>query len=91
MGERAAATRCHAQILLNADEGEDGYSLVNEAIADISNISLRTINRVRKKFVEEGLEASLNRKLFSEKRPTKLEGKGEAHLVAFYCSQAPEG
>ena len=90
-GKRAAATRCHAQILLNADEGEDGCSLVNEEIADISNMSLRTINRVRKKFVEEGLEASLNRKLFSEKRPTKLEGKGEAHLVAFYCSQAPEG
>jgi len=91
IGKRAAATRCHAQILLNADEEEDGPCLDNESNSKASNASLRTINRVRKKFVEEGLEASLDRKQFSEKRPTKLEGRGEAHLIALCCGKPPEG
>ena len=90
-GKRAAITRCHAQILLSADEAEGGPSLINEEIAEIANSSIRTVNRVRKKFVEEGIEASLDRKKYTEKRPTKLEGKGEAHLIALCCSKAPEG
>jgi len=70
-GRHAAATRCHAQILLSADEAEKDYFLVNEEIAEIANCSVRTVNRVRKKFVEEGNESSLDRKqytlIFTEK------------------------
>jgi DDE superfamily endonuclease/Homeodomain-like domain len=90
-GKHTSAARCHAQILLLADEIDVGPYCTNEEIAEASNSCLRTISRVRKKFVEEGLEACLTRRLFSKKRPTKLGGEGEPRLIALCCSTPPEG
>ena len=49
------------------------------------------MERVRRRCVEEGLERALGRKEQLNRRPKKLDGQGEAHLVALACSQPPEG
>lgn len=50
-----------------------------------------TIARVRRRFVEEGLEPALNRQVQKRWRARKLDGEGEAFLIATACSKAPEG
>ena len=49
------------------------------------------MERVRRRCVEEGLERALGRKEQVNRRPKKLDGQGEAHLIALACSQPPEG
>lgn len=75
-----------AFVLLKADAGWQ-----DEAIVEAYGISLRTVERVRERFVEEGLEAALNRKPTSRVYQRKIGGEEEAHLIALCCSQAPEG
>ena len=84
-GKPLARTVKRALALLKADEGLSD----REAAAAVS-ISAATVARVRKRFVEEGLEAAIN----DRPRPgrgRKLNGRQEAHLVAITCSNAPEG
>ena len=84
-GKPLARTVKRALALLKADEGVSD----REAAAAVS-ISAATVARVRKRFVEEGLEAAIN----DRPRPgrgRKLNGRQEAHLVAITCSNAPEG
>ena len=90
-GRVAKATRQRAQILLRADQGEEGRGTVDEAIADLVGVSLSTVHRVRQQFVEEGLEASLYRKPATNRQYRKLHGVQEAHLVALACSPPPAG
>ena len=74
-----------AMILLKADAG-----LTDPQIVEAINVSRPTIERIRKRFVEGGLEKALN----EDPRPgqrRKLDGRGEAILIATACSQAPEG
>jgi transposase len=80
-------------ILLNCDESEYGEpdKSTNEEIAKILNVGLRTIERLKKRFVEEGLEIALNGKASSRVYSRKLDGEAEAHLIALCCSEAPEG
>lgn len=54
-------------------------------------MSVSTIERVRQLFVEEGLDAALNRKPPRRQYVRRLDGEQEAHLIALFCSQAPEG
>ena len=61
------------------------------AIAEAIHISLLTVERVRKRFVEEGLESALNPRVQKRRRAKKLDGEAEAFLVATACSTAPEG
>jgi hypothetical protein len=55
------------------------------------NTSARSIEKVRQRFVEEGLESALNPKVAERSRFKKLDGAAEAFLVALACNQAPEG
>lgn len=82
-----------ALILLNCDEGEYGEQerSTNEEIARMLKVGLRTVERVKKRFVEEGLEVTLNGKASSRVYSRKLDGEAEAHLIALCCSEAPEG
>jgi len=75
-----------AFVLLKADEG-----WLDEAIVEAYGISLRTVERIRERFVEEGIEAALNPKPTKRVYRRKLEGEEEAHLIALSCSEPPEG
>jgi transposase len=90
-GRVAKATRQRAQVLLRADQGQNGPGTVDEAIADLVGVSLSTVHRVRQQFVEEGLETSLYRKPATNRQYRKLDGVQEAHLVALACSSPPAG
>ena len=81
----------HAQILLLSDESGEKISLKDADIAKAQNISRLTVERVRKRFVDEGIDSALNPKVQIRRVAKKLDGKGEAFLVATACSQAPEG
>lgn len=91
-GQRAAKTMLNALILLAVDRGEyqSQEKKSEKIIAETLNIGLRTINRLKKEFVEEGLEAALVRKP-SPPRRIRYDGEAQAHLTALACSKAPEG
>ncbi len=82
----------HAQILLKADSSETGPAWPDEQIQQTFEVGLSTVERVRKRFVEKGLDDALNRRPQPE-RPEKriLNGKHEAYLIALSCSEKPEG
>jgi len=80
----------HAHILLKADESENGPAWSDARITEAYNVHESTVRNLRKRLVEKGLEAALDR----EKRTnytTKLDGEAEAKLIAIACSQPPEG
>ncbi len=90
-GKHAAYKINHARILLKADvnQADEGWS--DEAIASALDISISTIERVRRRFVEEGIEAALSRRMGSGRKQKRLDGEQEAHLVAIACSEPPKG
>jgi transposase len=90
-GKAAARTLAHARILLKADEGPGGPARTDAAIAAAVQVSIPTIERVRKRFVEEGLEAALRPRPARAHKPCKLDGVQEAHLIALACSEPPAG
>lgn len=90
-GRGAARKLMHARVLLKADVGRDGCDWSDDAIAEGLEIGRATVERVRKQFVEEGLEAALERRKPRRHYARKLDGDGEAHLIALACSEAPEG
>ena len=90
-GKAAARKLMHARILLKADAREGGPNWRDAAIAEGLEVGRATVERVRKRFVEEGFEATLNRHKPRRHYRRTLDGDGEAHLVALACSQAPEG
>jgi transposase len=82
----------NALILLNCDEGRfQDCRMKNEDIAAVLKISLRKIDRVKRRFVEEGLEIALNGRKGERVYKKKADGDFEAHLVALSCSEPPEG
>ncbi len=82
----------HARILLNADESAWGPALADTEVAEICDTSVATIERVRKRFVEEGLENALSPyKTPKNRYSPKLDGDQEAKLIAIACSTPPEG
>ena len=87
-GKGAARKLMHARVLLKADAG--GPEWPDVQIAEAFDIGVRTIESMRKRFVEEGLEVALNRKKHPL-RPRKLDGDMEARLVTLACSEAPDG
>jgi transposase len=86
-GKGAARKLLHARILLKADEAV-GWR--DERISEALEVSLSTIERVRERLVEEGLEAALERKAPNRVYQRRLDGVQEAHLVALVCSPPPE-
>ncbi len=82
----------NALILLNCDQGEfQDRWMKNEDVAAVLKISMRKIDRVKKRFVEEGLEVALNGRKGERVYQKKADGDFEAHLVALSCGQPPEG
>jgi transposase len=90
-GKASARRLMHARILIKADSSDDNAGKDDVAIAESLDIGRATVERVRKEFVEEGLEAALERKKPHRQYRRKLDGDGEAHLIALACSQSPEG
>ena len=85
-GKGAARRLAHARVLLKADQG-----LNDERIAREVEVGTATVERVRRRFVEEGLEASLDPHRPEKARPHKIDGEVEAHLIALACSAPPTG
>jgi transposase len=81
----------HALILLNCDEGQFADKMNNEDVAKVLKIGIRTIDRVKKKFVENGFEAALENSPTTRVYERVSDGEVEAHLIALSCSKAPEG
>lgn len=81
----------HSLILLNCDEGKFSEKVNNEDVAKVLKIGSRTIDRLKKKFVEEGFEAALENRPTTRVYKRKADGDVEAHLVALSCSKAPKG
>ena len=90
-GRVAAEKRRRAQILLKADAGAEGSGLTDQEVASALDVGIATVHRVRQAYVEESLQDALSRKPAVRHRPRKLDGDGEARLVAVACSPAPEG
>jgi transposase len=91
-GVSSSHRNIRARILLKADQGENRPWLSDEQIAQAVEVSKPTVFRTRKRFVEEGLEKTLNGSPASPRpHKRKLDGNAEAHLIALACSQAPQG
>jgi transposase len=90
-GEASARKLTHGRILLKADSGETGPGWSDQAISEALEVGTATVERVRERFVEEGLEASLTRHRPHPPRLRKLDGEQEAHLIALVCSPPEEG
>jgi hypothetical protein len=91
-GTHNARTTILARALLLCDAGPDGPAWTSAKIVDALGITSRTMEHLKKRFVEEGLEVSIHRKA-REKPPreVRLDGKFEARLIALACSEAPAG
>src|SRR3954466_817688 len=81
----------HAQILLKGDEAEGGPGWPDQRIAEALEVGTATVERVRRRFVEEGLASALSpyrggKRIYAR----KLDGEQEAHLIALACSTPPE-
>src|SRR5215210_8999046 len=90
-GTAPARKLMHARILLKADRSPDGPGWVDERIAEAVEVSQPTVSRVRQQYVEQGLVAALNRRAPRRDYVRKLDGAGEAQLVALACSPPPVG
>src|SRR5437868_10552461 len=91
-GKAAAKKLMHARILLKADAAAEGPAWTDDRIAEAVAVNRSTVEHVRQRFVEQGLEAALVRK--KQDRPSrerKLDGAGEARLIALACSKPPQG
>lgn len=84
-GKAPARKVTRARILSKADQG-----LYDRQVAEALDVSMATVWRTRKRFVEEGLESALKERPRPGHR-SKLDGKEEAHLIAVACSEPPEG
>ena len=91
-GTAPARKVMHAHILLKTDSSQQGVNWSDEQIREAFGVGMATIWRVRRRFVEHGLEDALNRRPQPE-RPEKriLDGEKEAHLIALTCGEKPEG
>ena len=91
-GKADVRTIKHAQILLKADETEGGPGWPDERMAEAFEAGITTVERVRRRFVEEGLASALSpyrggKRIYER----KLDGAQEAHLIALACSAPPDG
>lgn len=90
-GKAAARKRQHAQLLLKTDSGPFGPAWTDERIGEAFLLSVRTVERVRQRLVEHGLDDALERRQPCRTKPRRFDGEQEARLIAVACSQPPEG
>ena len=91
-GRRAARTVLYARALLLLDAGEYGSKWLVASVAEALGMTTRSLEHLKKRFVEEGLSVALERKK-REKPPREIQfgGDFEAHLLALACSDSPKG
>lgn len=91
-GKTGAKVFIHARALLLCDAGDHGSPWKVVDVAEALGVSSRTIEHVKQRFVEEGLQAALRRKpSVRPPREVEFDGEFEAHLIALACTDAPEG
>jgi len=91
-GKAAARKITHARVLLQANESENGPVWTDKQISGAFGIHINTIHGIRRRFVEQGLQAALERK--KQDTPSRkriVDGEVEAHLIALRCGNPPEG
>ena len=92
VGRAAARKIVHAHVLLQADESPDGPGWPDTQIREALSVHINTVAGIRERFVEQGLDAALNRRRQDHpSRQPKIDGKVEAHLIALRCGPPPEG
>jgi transposase len=90
-GRTSSKRQIQARILLKADASEAGPAWSDEQISEALEISVSTVARVRKRSVEQGLAAVLDRGVVRRPSRRRLDGEQEARLLAVACSPPPEG
>jgi transposase len=91
-GEAPARKIQHAQILLKSDKGDWGPRWNDKKIQEAFQVGETLIKRVRKRYVENGMEDALNRRKQPERpQKRKIDGEQEAHIIATMCTERPEG
>lgn len=91
-GRHSSQRVLNALILLRCDEGEfQARKMTNQEIADVLPVSMKKIDRVKKRFVEQGLDVALDKQKAKREYARKTDGDFEAHLVALSCGKPPEG
>jgi transposase len=91
-GQHRSQKILNALILLGCDEGKfQKKRSINKEIAKVLNISMKKIDRVKKRFIEDGLDITLNGRKGGRLYAKKADGDFEAHLVALSCSDPPKG
>ena len=91
-GKRSARSITRARVLLLADQGDGGPGWEDRRVAEALGCGHRTVERVRERFVTDGLDAALTHK--PQAKPSRtpvLDGKAEARLVALACAATPDG
>lgn len=90
-GKRSAMIMRNAYILLNSDQSPGGKSQKDVDIAAFLGITVRTVEKIREKFVLEGFETALYGKESTRKYNIKVDGDVEAHIIALSCGEPPKG
>jgi len=91
-GRHSSQKVLNALILLKCDEGQfQDRKLTNQEIADVLPVSMKKIDRIKKRFVEQGLEAALSKQKARRTYTRKADGDFEAHLIALSCGKPPPG
>jgi transposase len=91
-GKASALAIARARILLKADQGKNGEAQTDAQVAGALSVTAKTVFNVRRRWVEEGLEAAIRRKKQAcPSRSRKLDGRAEAKLVAACCGPIPQG
>ena len=91
-GKAAARKITHGRILLQANESKDGPAWTDKQISQAFGVHTNTIHVIRRRFVEHGLQAALERKKQDHlSRKRVVDGDVEAHLIALRCGDPPEG
>lgn len=90
-GSHTSQTFRSAYILLNCDEGKYAEKVTNEQISKVLKVGMRTIDRIKRRFIEDGMEATLERKATTRTYDVKADGDVEAKLVTLCCSEPPKG
>ena len=90
-GRTAAYKQTHARILLMSDESRPDGGMKDTDISSALGVGLSMVERVRRRCVEKGIESALERKKQLRRRQKRLDGEGEARLIAMACGEPPDG